>query len=238
MRRKISYLRYFSILVLTIMIFIVGIYIGTSVEQQRVKALYDDLQDQSLAYQNLVTENNYMNYILSKINFNSSKKNCNLITGSYFTSIKNLDNSRIKLENYINSGNGNEKAYLRLKKYYSDLQVDYWITAKKIREKCPDSNINTILYFYKNKKKCPSCEDEGVHLNYVKQKLKDNVLIFSLDADNNQGVIRLLNQQFQNNYREMPVLVINGKEYGFKTNREIFNILKNQSKQIKDNGNY
>jgi len=233
MRQKINYLRHLSILILTIMIFIIGIYIGTSVEQERVKQLYSEFQDQSLDFNNIATENNYLNYLIEKKVINSTNNNvsCDLIKGIYYTSIKNLDDSRLKLENYINLGKVKVDEFSRLKKFYSNLQIDYWLSANKINNICLNSNMNTILYFYKNKKDCPSCEDEGIHLNYVKQKLKDNILIFSLDADNNEGPIKLLKQIYGVNYRELPVLVINDNIYGFKTNNEVFDILKNNSKK-------
>ncbi len=229
MRKKLNLLRHIAILILVIMIFTIGIFIGTSVEQARVENLYTQLSDQDLKYQNLVTEDNYMNYIISNIDKNNKSSldaSCRLIKGAYYTSIKNLDDSRLKLENYINKGKVKEKEFYRLKSHYLNLEIDYWIMANKINNIC-DSNMNPILYFYAEDKKCPSCEDQGVHLNYVKQKLKDNVLIFSLDSERD-GPVKLLAQKYNVYERELPVLVINDEVYGFKTNDEIFEIL-NQS---------
>jgi len=222
MRKKINILRYISVLILTIMIFTIGIFIGTSVEEARIKNLYNQLSDQNLDYQNLITENNYIDYLLSENNFNKTNS-CKIIKGSYYASIVSLDNSRLKLENYINQGKVKLEEFSRLKSFYTNLQINYWITANKINMVC-DSNLNSILYFYGDKKKCPSCEDQGIHLNYVKQKLNDNVLIFSIDV-NKKGVVDLLKQKYQINERELPIIIINNKIYNFKTNDEIFKIL-------------
>ena len=102
------------------------------------------------------------------------------------------------------------------------MQINYYILAEKIKRAC--GNMNVILYFYGDKKRCPSCQDEGVHLTYVKEKLKDNVLIFALDTSR-EGPIKLLMQKFDVQHRELPVLVINDNITGFKTNQEIFKML-------------
>ena len=84
--------------------------------------------------------------------------------------------------------------------------------------------MNTILFFYGDKKKCPSCEDQGVHLTYVKQKLKDDVLVFSFDAEK-QGAIKLISQNYQIQGRELPSLIINGELHSFMSNAQIFEVL-------------
>lgn len=230
MRTKINYIRHFGVLLATIMIFVVGIFIGGSVQQLRVQNLYDSLQDQDLSYQNLVTEGKYIDYIVS---LKKSGKNvsCSSIEGTYFSSIKNLDNSRIKLENYINSGKVNDNQFSKLKEHYADVQINYWILANEISNLC-DNNLNTILYFYADDKKCPQCQDQGVHLNYVKQKLKKNVLIFSLDVEK-AGPTQLLAKKYESTPTSTPNLVINNKVYGFLTNEEIFKIL-NVSKNLQN----
>jgi len=239
MRKKISVIRHIGVLLLTIMIFTVGIFIGTSVEQARVENLYDQISEQSLEYQNLITETNYLNYLIenndndnnnifinsTNVENNLSIINCNMIKQTYYSSLLNLDNSRLKLENYINQGKVESDEFRRLKAYYFNLEIDYWMIANKMNSIC-NSNFNSILYFYGDKKKCPSCEDQGVHLDYVKQKLKDDILIFSLDSER-EGPINLLIKQYKVNERELPVLIINNKIYSFKTNSEIFKILNN-----------
>ena len=222
MREKLNFLRHLSILTLTIIIFVIGIFIGNNVEQMRVEKLYTNLQIQDLEYQNVLTENNYISYVVG-LKEQGEKIDCNVIKGNYYTSISNLDDSRLKLESYINNAKVKEDEYARLKGHYANLQINYWILADRINNIC-DSNMNPILYFYKDKKQCPACEDQGTHLSYVKAKLKDNVLIFSFDAEK-EGTIKLLNQRYGVNERELPVLVIDEKVYGYSSNEEIFNIL-------------
>lgn len=224
MRKHINWLRHLSILVLTIIIFILGIFIGINVEQMRVSTLYTQLQEQELSYQTLITESNYINYIVS-LKGQSDEVSCDIIKRLYYTSIHNLDESRIKLENYENAGRVKVEEYKRLKKHYANVQITYWMLANKINSICKE-NMNTILFFYAEKKICPSCEDQGIHLSYVKQKLKDDVLIFSFDALN-EGASRLLMQKYDIRLKDLPVLIINEQKYNYSTNSEIFKILCN-----------
>jgi thiol-disulfide isomerase/thioredoxin len=220
MRQKINYLRHLAVLFLTIMVFIIGIYFGTLAEDLRVQKLYDNLKTNTLAYQSLQTELSYIDFLLSTNQINN--KSCKTIKGAYFTSIKNLDDARLKLENYINYAKVKEEDFYRLKNEYLDMEINYYILAEKIKKAC--GNMNIILYFYGDDKKCPSCQDEGVHLTYVKEKLKDNVLIFALDTSRD-GPVKLLMQKYDVQHRELPVLVINDNVTGFKTNQEIFKML-------------
>ena len=223
MRKQIKFVRYIGVLFLTILIFLVGIFFGGSVEELRVQSLYTQLQEQDLEYQSIVTEGNYIQYLAS-LKEGGENVSCEVLIGAYYTSISNLDDARLKLENYINSGKVKEEEFARLKEHYSNVQVNYWLLGEEISTLC-EEDLNIILYFYgEDKKICPACEDQGVHLSYVKQKLNDNVLIFSFDSQK-EGVIKLLNQRFGVNERELPVIVIKDSVYGFLNNQEIFDIL-------------
>ena len=214
-------LRHIGVLLLTNIIFFLGLFIGNSVEEMRVDTLYSQLQEQDLDYQKMLVESQYIDYLVDTKTQNNVS--CDTIKGAYFTSIQNLGDSTIKLEQYINNANSNEEDYQRIKDYYSNVQVTYWLLAQKIENLC-QSNLNTVLFFYGDKKKCPSCEDQGVHLTYVKQKLKDNVLIFNFDAEKT-GAIKLISQNYQIQGKELPSLIINGKLLGFLTNEELFDVL-------------
>lgn len=223
MREKIKIIRHIAILFLTVIIFSVGVFIGGDIEQLRVQNLYTQLQEQDLDYQNIVTESNYIDYLVSKKEFGENSS-CDTIKGAYFSSIDNLDKSRLKLESYINTARVKEEEYQRLRDHYSNLQINYWVMANRISNLC-EEEINTILFFFSEDKKiCPECEDQGVHLTYVKQKLKEDVLIFSLDAED-QGPISLVSRNYDVGNRELPVLIINEETFGFKNNEELFNIL-------------
>ena len=222
MRKQISWLRHLSILFLTIVIFTIGVLIGGNVEEMRVQNLYTQLQEQDLDYQSLLTEMQYIDYVVG-LKEQGDNVSCVLIEGAYYTSIQNLDNSRIKLENYINSGSVKTEEFSRLKDHYSNIQINYWILANKVNNLC-GNNMNPILYFYAEDEICPQCQDQGVHLSYVKQRLGDDVLIFSLDSERS-GAIRLLAQKYDIYSKGVPAIVIDEEVYGYSNNKRIFEIL-------------
>ena len=224
MRKNVSWLRHFSILFLTVIIFTIGIFIGGNVEEARVQNLYTQLQQQDLDFQNLVTQENYLDYLISMKEKGNGDIDCSEIKDTYYRSIESLDSSRLKLEAYINKGNVKEEEFARLKEHYSNLQINYWILANRINNLCENTNMNTVLYFYQDNKECPSCEDQGVYLSYVKGVLGDDVLIFALDAQK-AGAISLLVKNYDLVGQEFPIMIINEKVYKFMEDEEIFEVL-------------
>ena len=222
MREKINKVRHIAILFITIIVFFLGVLIGGSIEELRVQSLYTQLQEQDLEYQSIVAEGNYIDYIVD-LKGEGANISCDSIMGGYYTSIDNLDKSRIKLENYINTGSVQEIEFQRLKDHYANMQINYWILANKINNLC-DNRMNPILYFYADDESCPACEDQGVYLNYVKQVLEHEVLVFSLDSGKG-GPTQLLAQQYDVYYREKPILVIDEQTHDFSNNEEIFGYL-------------
>ncbi len=223
MRQKINWFRYLGVFLLTIIIFILGIFIGGSIEDLRVKDLYTKLQEQDLEYQNIVTENLYMEYLvgLKEKNGNIS---CETLKSTFLQSINNLEKSRNRLENFINTAESNEEEFYRLKGHYSNLQIHYWILTKKINSLC-DFDMVPVLYFYSDDKICNECSDQGIHLSYVKSKLKDNVLIYSFDKERMDTPSRLIIEHYNITFKESPVVIIEDKVYGYITNEQIFDLL-------------
>ena len=56
MRQKVNVLRHIGVLLLTNIIFFLGLFIGNTVEEMRVEVLYSQLQDQDLDYQKMLVE--------------------------------------------------------------------------------------------------------------------------------------------------------------------------------------
>ncbi len=220
MERRISTARYVIVFFLTAIIFSLGIFIGGALEELRVKALYSSLQEQDVEYNDVLTERYYIEYLVNQVN---KKVDCNFLMDAYRESIRHLDVAREKLDSYMDSSFIQEKQYEMIKGRYADLQINYWLLFKKIKALCP-SDSYSILYFYKEGKGCPKCEDQAVHLMYVKQKLQGKLMLFSLDADRD-GPNQLLVKRYHLHDREFPVLIINDTVYGYMTNEEIFNLL-------------
>lgn len=221
MRRQVNWVRYFGILILTIIIFFLGTFIGSSVEEAQVANMYTQLQEQDLSYQNVVTERTYIRHLLDQGVAENRSVSCEALVGAYETSISSLEDSRLKLESYLDTASSQQEAFYRLRNHYANLQIEYWMLAQEVNRLCPKS-FDTVLYFFsEDDEECPACQDQGVHLSYVKQKLKDKVMIFSFSVDS-QGAATLLKQRYDVSQRNLPVVVINEEINGFLTNEEVF----------------
>ncbi|NIA04096.1 MAG: hypothetical protein GWP09_01980 [Nitrospiraceae bacterium] len=221
-KRKISKAKYAIIALNTTIIFIAGIFFGQQLNQARINMLYNQLSQQNLEYNNLITEYEYINHLIDTKSFDNLS--CQVITGAYYTSILHLDDARQKLESYLKSSRVNKKDYQILRERYSDVQLNYWMLGDNIKRTCNRSDFVTILYFFGDKKECPECEDQGTYLTYIKEKYGDKTLIFSIDADED-GPIRLLKNRYGVNNKTLPTVVIGDKKYGFITSDKVESIL-------------
>jgi hypothetical protein len=123
----------------------------------------------------------------------------------------------------MNSASTEQEQYQIIKGRYANLQINYWLLFKKVQSLCPGNRF-TKLYLYKDKKECPSCDDQGTHLMYAKKKLGDKLMLFSLDADRD-GPNQLIVKRYGVQNNEYPVVIVNETVYGFTDNSKIFEIL-------------
>jgi hypothetical protein len=223
MRKKINWIRHLVVFLTTFLIFMSGILIGDQVDDLRVNEMYLKLQEQDLDFQNILIEKDYLENLIDEKESGRRNVSCEFLEYSYVKSLKYLDSSRINLEQYTQeAGSRNELDFELLKKYYSNIQINYWLLTKKINTLC-DSEMNSILYFYGEKKSCPECYDQGIHLDYVKQVLQDDISIFVFDAEKD-GPAKLILSSF-NVTGALPYLIIDDDEYNYLTNEEIFGVL-------------
>lgn len=98
---------------------------------------------------------------------------------------------------------------VRLKQYYSLLEIRHWLFMKKINKECNQSNV-LILYFYSNLEDCPKCEEQGYVLSYLHKKYSD-IMIYSFDKNMQNPALDTLTKDF--NVQQAPTIVINDDAY-------------------------
>jgi hypothetical protein len=123
--------------------------------------------------------------------------------------------------NYMEGQLGsNNSEVLRLKKYYSILQIKDYLLAKQYSAKCKTTPIS-ILYFYSND--CDACTKEGYVLTYMRDNYPD-LRVYSFDSKLDLTAVQTL--VTVNKINEMPALVINDKTYnGFMETEELEKIV-------------
>jgi len=104
--------------------------------------------------------------------------------------------------------NQNSSDLLRLKTYYTLLQIKDYLLMKKISLKCNTKPV-FILYFYSGN--CPECEQQGYVLTYMREQYP-NLRIYSFDYDLDNPALKTLISLYDLK-GPAPTLVINDKVY-------------------------
>ncbi len=113
---------------------------------------------------------------------------------------------------------------VRLKRYYSLLEIKDLLLMQKVSEKC-DLEPIFLLYFYSNEKgDCPDCLRQGFVLTEL-AKQYPQLRIYSFDYNLDLSAVETL-ISVREIPDELPALVINGTPHsGFKSVEEIQEIL-------------
>ena len=111
----------------------------------------------------------------------------------------------------------NSPDLLRLKTYYTLLQIKDYLLMKNIGAKC---NVRPvfILYFYSDN--CPTCEQQGYVLTYLREQYP-NLRIYSFDYNLDNPALKTLISLYKVP-NATPAVVINDKVYsGFIDKNEL-----------------
>lgn len=206
-KRIINWKKHFLALFITLVIFIVGILVGVRLSDERVVYTQNIVAQQKLEYESLQLQLLYLS---------ENKENCDLLFSTLERNLYDLEQQRLRLEQFISSSNDEE--YDLIKNEYLLTEIRYWMLAKDAREFC-DADFVPILFFYLRNEDCELCSTQGHILTYVKDKLKQSVLIFSLDVASDDPMIKLLKNSF--NVTITPSIVIDDKLYEGLTEKEL-----------------
>ncbi len=116
------------------------------------------------------------------------------------------------------------KEVVRLKRYYSLLQVKDYLLMQKLDEQCSFDPIS-IIYFYSNEEgECEDCRKEGHVLTYLREQYPQ-LRIYAFDYNLDLSALKTLIAVYkvQDN---LPAIIIDGKvHYGFKDLEEMNKIM-------------
>lgn len=122
-------------------------------------------------------------------------------------------------------GKTNEEV-IRLKKYYSLLEIRHFLLMQKRKDEC-SMNYNLILFFYSNKDdKISESQKQGYVLDSLRQKYgTDKVKVYSLDTDLNLFIVSDLSKYY--NITNVPGIILNEKAFlGFHSKEDLENFIQ------------
>lgn len=203
--RKISVPIYAASLAVTLIIFAVGVYVGTILDKGNLETVQSQIEKTN----QLVLSSQIM------LLFGESRSFCPVYAEQLGKLDAETEQVGLKLT-YLEDMKGVTDA--ELKKQYFALETNAFLLSEKVREKC-GGNFTTILYFYSNKG-CADCGQQGYELINLKQKMGWRVRIYSFDGELGSSVADALKTEYS--VRNYPTIVIGNKTlFGFKTTREI-----------------
>lgn len=203
-KRDVSKKNLIIAVILTILLFSMGIMIGLLVSEKRIESLEQTAQDQRLNYESL-----QLQFLM--INDANKEKSCPILIEALEENIKNLILSGEKIEKFSNDLNTNPAGFDILKRDYTLAQLKYWFLVKKSRNVC-GKDVVPIIYFYSNAEDCSYCSAQSRILTYLKGKYEERIMVFSFDASfKKEALIPILKRVYS--VTEYPSLVIEDKTY-------------------------
>ncbi|MFH1200627.1 MAG: thioredoxin family protein [Candidatus Micrarchaeota archaeon] len=202
MRQQIHWSAYAIALVITALVFAVGILLGVQLNQQSSQQLLD--QSARLTRQSAELE------VLSMIGregFNASAPLCEL----YHSQARTLGDETASLGYKLTAleaarGPGDENV-AALKSEYSLLEIRDYLFAKEVNRLC-GGKLDLILYFYSNTA-CQTCKSQGEILSSIRKASPQFTLVYSFDAGLQGSAALVLKESL--GVRSVPSIVANGR---------------------------
>ena len=217
-KKKISTGFYLITLMITAIIFISGIYFGSFLNKMKVSELQNMVSD----LEEKRTEQE-LNLLLANYLPNRS---CDIMNYEAEEMIPQINELARKVTFYEETKKFEEKDYEETKRNYMINLIKYWLYLENLKTNC-DLNITTLIYFYSNKN-CELCEDQGIILDYMKNKHKNDLMIFALDTDVNLNSIKMIMRSY--NITKLPSIVIDGQLYQGFVDKETMENIFNQTR--------
>lgn len=206
----ISKTKYIAVFATTTLIFVAGLLLGNFMSAKKltnIQALEQDLTTDIMAIE--------VQYLML------AEDPCMQVNSTPLTDELYKIGSRLDyMENSLGATNIN---VLRLKEFYSLLQIRHWLLAKKQKKECNLSK-EFILYFYSNLPDCKRCKEQGFVLDYLHKKYPE-LNIYSFDIHISNVALETLKKIFE--VKKAPTVIINNIPYeGFKNRDELERLLK------------
>jgi len=205
--RTVDWKKYALVLLITVTIFATALYVSNRLNDRRI----DEIRE--------IGDQISIDILSSETQFSLlAESSCNDLAGQSILS-KEINTLAEKLS-YTESklGSDNDEV-MKLKRYYSLLEIKDYLLMKKVTSKCGTKPI-TVLYFYSNGGDCEECERAGYVLTALRERYPD-LRVYSFDYHLNLSALRTLISIFNIEPR-FPAIMINDEVfYGFTSLEDI-----------------
>lgn len=200
MERKVSVPLYAGAFLISLMVFLIGVYVGSLLDNSSLEDISGDLSRMSQRVSSV--------QLLLLMEGNSSS-----FCPVYASELSSID-MEMEIMGHKLSFLEEEKGVtdVALKKQYFTVEAESYLLSKKVQELCGDDDV-LLMYFYSNTQ-CPDCTQQGYDILAARDDLKEeniSVKIYSYDGTLGSPVV----DAFRHRYviTTYPSLVINSKTY-------------------------
>jgi hypothetical protein len=204
-RRKLNVARILLALVITVLVFSLGVTLGYVIDSERVRWSERESSRQRVDYESLQWQYLYLSTTESR------EQTCLVLHTALEDSVANLGYSLDKMQSYQQMTQINDADYELLARSYALNNLKYWLLATKTKSECGGEYV-IILYFF-SEKACSICSDQGVILTYYKKIYGDRLLVFpiNIDMEKSEPAIKTVKNVY--NVTTLPAIVVEQERY-------------------------
>ncbi|MCE9644314.1 hypothetical protein K8Q93_03690 [Candidatus Parcubacteria bacterium] len=205
--RTIDWKKYALVLLITVTIFATALYVSNRLNDRRI----DEIRD--------IGDQISIDILSSETQFSLlAESSCKDLSGQSILSkeINSLAERLSYTEEKLGSDNDE---VMKLKRYYSLLEIKDYLLMKKVASKCGVKPI-TVLYFYSNTGDCAECERTGYVLTALREKYPD-LRVYSFDYHLNLSALGTLISIFNIEPRFPAIMIDDEIFYGFTSLEDI-----------------
>lgn len=187
-------------LIITIIVFNLGILMGYALESSRINKISD-------WYSN--SERDLLDQKVQEGIFETVDLDCKSLVEENIKFADRIYEDALKIDRYEKASRIDNEI-IQLHKKYDLMRTLLWMNSIRIKEKC-NSNYSNLVYFYKYND--PTFEQEAKQrvfsklLGELKEKYGNKIILIPIAADNDLPSIELLIKKYE--IEKLPVLLIN-----------------------------
>ena len=192
-------------LVLTVVVFSIGIFFGMSLEGNRIEKINDYYLESEIKMMDILSFNNLVDTV---------NVSCEQLTDTNFKLVDKVYFEAKKLEKYMDSNKLNQELD-NFNRKYSILRTYLWIDSIKVKEKCED-RFNTIVYLYNGSSKdLTIMAKQNVFskiLEEVKKETGRETLLIPIDVSSDLDSLNSLISTYNPERKNFPIVIVNEKK--------------------------
>ena len=199
--RDVKKYRYIFAAVITIVIFALGMLFSNFVDDQRYSSLRNEIQEDNVELESWQLQLSYLR--------SEDVESCRALQSGLQDVVSNYNSRLDDIQNYEENSFFRKDDFESMKNLYVLSGLRYWMFAEELKDNC-EYDANTVLYFTTQigeAKDCESCGYTGEQLSILKQKYGEQLLIFTVPTEFDDGFVDML--ETRHNVTEIPSVIIN-----------------------------